>query len=262
MLVRKIAWAICLATPLLLLHSPVLAADAEDPSSLKRAIEALKAGQQEIAKDLAEIKRLLQSSRAPQRRRQTVEDVNVVMDVAQEPFQGDANAPLTLVEMTDFQCPFCGRHVKSRIPEIMKNYVSTGKLRYVVRDFPLPFHKDARKAAEAAHCAGDQGRYWEMHDLLFANQQALGADRLVAYAARVGLDTIERQRPRRGEARGKLAQAAGRGVARVGEFAAGFLEHALVEPGKSGLGDKAISEKSHTTWLVFSPAFCVATTVT
>lgn len=188
MFVRKVAWAICLATTLVLPQLPVLAADeVNDLNSLKREIEVLKAGQRKIRQELAEIKRLLQSGGAPQRRRQTVEDVSVLMDVAQDPFQGDANAPLTLVEMTDFQCPFCGRHVQTVIPKIMKNYVSTGKLKYVVRDFPLPFHKNAQKAAEAAHCAGAHGKYWEMHDLLFANQKALGAEQLVGYATQLGL---------------------------------------------------------------------------
>ena len=97
-------------------------------------------------------------------------------------------APVILVEMTDYQCPFCGRHVKKVMPEIMKNYVSTGKLKYVVRDFPLAFHKEAKKAAEAAHCAGKQGKYWEMHKLLFENQKALGAEHLAGYAAQLTLD--------------------------------------------------------------------------
>jgi len=70
----------------------------------------------------------------------------------------------------------------------VKNYVATGKLKYVVRDFPLPFHKDAKKAAEAAHCAGSQGKYWEMHKLLFENQKALGAEDLAGYAADLKLN--------------------------------------------------------------------------
>jgi protein-disulfide isomerase len=190
MFVRKIAWAICLATALLLPQVPVFAAgESEDLSNLRRDIEALKAGQQKIAQDLAEVKRLLQSGKMPPQRRQPVQDINLMMDVAGEPFQGEVNAPLTLVEMTDFECPFCSRHAIKVIPEIIRNYVSTGKLRYVVRDFPLQFHKKAKKAAEAAHCAGNQGKYWEMHKLLFANAKALGIEQLTGYAAQLALDT-------------------------------------------------------------------------
>ena len=181
--------AVCVAVLLLASCLPAWAADqADDLTSLKRDVEALKAGQQQIGKDVAAIKKLLEGLTAPRQRSQPVQDVNLVMDLAQAPSQGDANAPLTMVEMTDFQCPFCGRYAKGALPEILKNYVATGKVRYVVRDFPLGFHKNAKKAAEAAHCAGSQGKYWEMHNLLFENQKALGVDQLVGYATQLGLD--------------------------------------------------------------------------
>jgi protein-disulfide isomerase len=187
---RRNLSAICIGLALLVPSLVVLAADeGEDLSSLIQDIEALKAGQQKIGKDVAAIKKLLESLSKPRERQKPVQDVNLVMDLAQEPFQGDANAPLTLVEMTDFQCPFCGRHVKTVVPEISKNYVSTGKLKYVVRDFPLPFHKNAEKAAEAAHCAEKQGKYWEMHALLFKNQKDLDKEHLAGYATQIGLDT-------------------------------------------------------------------------
>jgi len=75
------------------------------------------------------------------------------------------------------------------LPQIEKEYIATGKLKYVVRDFPLEaIHKDAFKAAEAAHCAGDQGKFWEMSARLFANQRALGPKELPQYAQALGLD--------------------------------------------------------------------------
>jgi protein-disulfide isomerase len=74
------------------------------------------------------------------------------------------------------------------MPQIEKDYVKTGKLKYVFRNFPLPFHQQASKAAEAATCAGDQEKFWEMHDRLYANQNALDEKNLPEYAKAVGLD--------------------------------------------------------------------------
>jgi protein-disulfide isomerase len=73
------------------------------------------------------------------------------------------------------------------MPELLKNYVETGKVRYVVRDYPLGFHKYAAKAHEAAHCAREQDRYWEMHEQLFANQKALQLENLPGYAESAGV---------------------------------------------------------------------------
>ncbi len=74
------------------------------------------------------------------------------------------------------------------MPQIEKEYIATGKVKYVLLDFPLPFHKNASKAAEAAHCAGEQGKYWEMHDQLFANQNAIEPKNLSDYAKKIELD--------------------------------------------------------------------------
>jgi len=83
------------------------------------------------------------------------------------PALGDINAPVTLVEFTDYQCPFCKRFANGAFQELKKNYIDTGKLRLVLRDLPLSFHKQAKPAARATHCAGEQGKYWRMHDALF-----------------------------------------------------------------------------------------------
>ena len=95
---------------------------------------------------------------------------------------------MTLIEFTDYQCPFCSRHTKSTLPRLEKEFVDTGKIRYVLRDFPLAaIHPQASKAHEAAHCAGEQGKYWEMHDQLFENQKALQAGKLPDYAQAAGV---------------------------------------------------------------------------
>jgi protein-disulfide isomerase len=102
-----------------------------------------------------------------------------------DPSSGPANAPVTVVEFSDYQCPFCARVV----PTIVKLRQTYGdKIRVVFKDFPLPNHGNAPKAAEAAHCAGEQGKYWDMHDRLFANQQALAVPSLKQTAAGLGLD--------------------------------------------------------------------------
>ena len=82
---------------------------------------------------------------------------------------GRADAPVTLVEFGDYQCPFCKRFHTDAYAELKKNYIDTGKVRFVSRDLPLEFHPFALKAAEASRCAGDQGKYWELRDALYAN---------------------------------------------------------------------------------------------
>jgi protein-disulfide isomerase len=84
-------------------------------------------------------------------------------------FIGRADAPVTLVEFADYQCPFCKRFHTDAYAELKKNYIDTGKVRFVSRDLPLEFHPFAMKAAEAARCAGDQNKYWELRDALYSN---------------------------------------------------------------------------------------------
>jgi protein-disulfide isomerase len=156
----------------------------EADESLRPEIEALQKGQADILKQLAEIKKLVTP-----KKRESVSDINVTIDVADDPDRGSADAKITIVEFTDYQCPYCGRYVKATMPQLMKDYVDTGKVRYVLRDYPLPFHKEAKHAAFAAHCAGEQDKYWEMHDLLFGNQKALAPDKLSEYAVTLELDT-------------------------------------------------------------------------
>ncbi len=83
---------------------------------------------------------------------------------------GDDSAKVTIVEFTDYQCPFCSRHYTDTYGQIKKDYIDTGKIKYVTRDFPLSFHPHAEVAAEASECAADQGKFWEMHDKLFGGQ--------------------------------------------------------------------------------------------
>lgn len=103
------------------------------------------------------------------------------------PFRGAADAPVTIVEFTDYQCPFCRRFARETLPRLLERYGD--RLRYVVRNFPIPsLSANALPAAEAAECAHRQGRFWEYHDALFRADGRLTATGVLALAREVGLD--------------------------------------------------------------------------
>lgn len=113
------------------------------------------------------------------------------IDLGDAPFKGNANAPVTIVEFSDFQCPFCGSFFQATLPSIEKDYVATGKAKFVYKNFPLSFHPNAQPAALAAECAKEQGKFWEMHDLLFSNQEALSRTKYTDFAKQLGLDVTK-----------------------------------------------------------------------
>ncbi len=117
----------------------------------------------------------------------TTVDVSKIpaVDAKVDYIRGDANAPVTIVEYSDFQCPFCDRFHPT-MQQMMKDY--DGKVRWILRSFPLSFHAEAQNAGIAAECAGKQGKFWEMADLLFANQATLGADLYKKLATDLGLN--------------------------------------------------------------------------
>lgn len=153
----------------------------EELNKLKQDIQALKS-------DIQAIKDMLQ----PKEALGPTPDKPIVVSIEGGATKGAKNAKVTLVEFTDYQCPFCSRHFRDTLPQIENDYVKTGKIQYVLREFPLEsIHPLAFKAAEAANCSGDQGKYWEMHDRLFANQNALAATQLPSHAQAVGLDAAK-----------------------------------------------------------------------
>ncbi len=101
-----------------------------------------------------------------------VTDMKVLAD--DDPFMGEDNAPVTIVEFSDYECPFCARFYQQTLPQIKSEYIDTGKVKFVYRDFPLGFHQQAEPAALAANCAGEQGKYFEFHDKIFNNDGAAG----------------------------------------------------------------------------------------
>jgi len=128
------------------------------------------------------------AQQAPPKRERPPEDTTTVWKVAlhgDEPVKGGKNALITIVEFTDFQCPFCGK-ARAALDEVEKTYGD--QVRIVFKNLPLDFHKQAMGAAEAALCAKDQGKFWEMENRLFANQGALEAEQLSGHAKEVGLD--------------------------------------------------------------------------
>jgi protein-disulfide isomerase len=105
-----------------------------------------------------------------------------------DPALGPANAPITIIEFSDYECPFCARWQAEVLPRLQEAYPN--QVRLVYRDFPLTsIHGDALSAAEAANCAGEQGAYWKYHDKLFAAENGLGKDALLKYANDLGLDS-------------------------------------------------------------------------
>ena len=165
-----------------------LAQSGSDLSDLKAEVEALREGQQQMQKDLAEIKKLLeQGARPAGPGQQPFKPTDIVLgDV---PSKGAIDAPVTLVEFSDYHCPFCRRHATTVLPQILEEYVDTGKVRFVMRENPIPnLHPRATEASEVALCAKDQGKYWEMHDMIFANQRKTTDEDFRQFAADVGLD--------------------------------------------------------------------------
>ena len=180
---------------------------AGQPTDLEKRIAALEAGQKAILKELQEIKALLQArpqppqpgpippAAAPGALPTNVPPPNPAappsfdLDLAGAPMKGRADAKLVVLEFSDFQCPFCARYTRETLQQIERDYIDTGKAKYVFRNFPLErLHPLALRAAEAAECAHNQGKFWEMHARLFADQQALAEPDLTKTAEAVGLN--------------------------------------------------------------------------
>ena len=155
-------------------------------AGIEEEIAELRREMAEIKKELAEIKTILQKTLKAQSPASPTAEVRV----SGRPSLGRQDAPVTMVEFSDYQCPFCKRHVVTVSPILKKEYIDTGKLRHVFRDFPIAsLHPQAKKAHEAAHCAGEQNRYWEMHGTLFENPMDFSLPALKQLAQKIGLQS-------------------------------------------------------------------------
>ena len=113
-------------------------------------------------------------------------------EISGAPFKGDANAPVVIVEFSDYQCPFCAKFFVESLPLIDQNYISKGKVKLVFFDFPLNIHPQAQKAAEAARCFAEQGKdYFDYHDKLFENQATLSVDNYKKWAVELGANSVQ-----------------------------------------------------------------------
>ena len=143
---------------------------------------------EEMLKELKAIHQLLEKLTTPQQQappQPTSARVTNLTGYA----MGRPDAPLTMVEFTDLQCPFCRQYVTTTFDEIKRNWIDTGKLRYISRDFPLDFHPQAMAAARAARCAGEQGKFWEMRLALMRHANLLSPDYIGKTASDMKLDT-------------------------------------------------------------------------
>jgi len=135
--------------------------------------------------EYAKLMRIIEKKRAP------VQSIDGALDIAGRPGMGPKSSNVILVEFGDFQCPYCRRHLLGAAQQIYKKMVVTNQLRYVFLDFPMgEKHPLAAKAAVAARCAEEQGKYWEMRNTLYNNQKALHELFLAEHAKRAGLDEV------------------------------------------------------------------------
>jgi protein-disulfide isomerase len=141
---------------------------------------------QEISTAIVELKKLAGSR--PSTPPPPPSPQNVKVSVDDDPIKGDPKAPVTIIEFSDFQCPFCKRFYDQVLPSLDKEYISTGKVRLVFRDYPLEFHKNALPAAIAANCAQEQGKYWEVHDFLFENPDKLDTANILSSTDQLNLN--------------------------------------------------------------------------
>jgi protein-disulfide isomerase len=159
----------------------------KDAEALAKEVEALKAKQAEMQKSLDEVREFLVAATGGRFGAPSL--VGASFDTAGGQVNGQAGAPVTIVEISDYHCPFCRRHVQQTQPKLYENYVNTGKARHVFMHYPIAqLHPDAEKSHEAAMCAADQGKFWAFHLKLF-DQPLETVAQLEDLAKQTGLDT-------------------------------------------------------------------------
>ena len=159
---------------------------------------------------------------------------------------GRADAPVSIIEFTDLQCPYCAQFATQTFPRIRHNYIDTGKVRLATRDLPLPFHPFAIPAAVAARCAGEQGKFWEYREALFAAQSRLDAEPYDELARQFELDLARfdgcrRDGQQEANVRADLALATSYGIGSTPTFVIGRTVNGVFE-GETVPGAKPYEE--------------------
>jgi protein-disulfide isomerase len=154
---------------------------------LSKEIHDLKLSQEATRKELMEIKAMLSKIVTPSSQLPDVKGVE--LNLGSNQVKGSKTAKLAVFEFSDYQCSFCSRYNRETFSKISEQYIATGIIKYIVIDYPLSSHKYAAKAAEASHCAGEQGKYWEFHNLIMSKQESISD--LLSYAAALNLDTLK-----------------------------------------------------------------------
>jgi protein-disulfide isomerase len=143
----------------------------------------------QILQELRQIRQLLEKQQAKPAQPQEEQPTRAkISDLSGVQMLGNKDAPITIVEYTDYQCPFCQRFHVSAYPEIKKNYIDTGKVRFYSKDLPLDFHPNAMRAALAARCAGEQNKFWELRDVMGQNPDKLDMDHIAGFAEAMKMD--------------------------------------------------------------------------
>ena len=153
-------------------------ASRSEVEQLKKDVEALKASQAQMAKQLGGTRPAQQARALP-----------ASIDLTGAPFKGSATSTIALVEYSDYECPYCIRHFTQVMPQIQDAYIATNQIRYMFRDFPIDeLHPQSIRAHVAAHCAVEQGKFWEMHTRLFSKPGTHVPEELDARAKEIGLN--------------------------------------------------------------------------
>jgi protein-disulfide isomerase len=166
--------------------SPSSAEAPQDAATLRKEIDALKAQQAEMARSLEEIREFLRAATGGRFGAPSL--IGTTFDLAGTPVNGQPSAPVTIVEISDYHCPFCRRHVQQTQPSLYSTFVQAGKVRHAFVHYPIAqLHPDAHLSHEGAACAADQGKFWDLHTRLF-DEPAKTGEQVTALAEKSGLD--------------------------------------------------------------------------
>jgi protein-disulfide isomerase len=182
------------------LSPPIQQDQAQEIAALRRQVQELRQQQEQMQQELSAIKNFLQQLMQQLRPQGATQEpeipglVGATVPTAGEPVMGSSSARITIMEVSDYQCPFCKRQALGTFPQIEADYVRTGKVQYMFVDYPIAqLHPTAARSHEAANCAGEQGKYWEMHRSLFTNPVAKDDASLLTQARGAGLDAAKLQ---------------------------------------------------------------------